>query len=58
METQYYESDLASEVYDCLFGNTNTQTITWDMDFPNAEVDHDQARIYLNDKFVIKIERI
>jgi hypothetical protein len=31
MENQYYESDLASEVYDCLFKNTNTQTITWDM---------------------------
>ena len=58
MSQNYYESDLADEVYDKLFDNTKNQTISWCGAFPDASVDNDQARIYLNDKFVIKIERI
>ncbi len=53
-----YESDLADDVYDILFKNTDNYTLNFVDAFPDAEVNREFAYIKLNDEFVIKIERI
>jgi len=53
-----YESDLMNEIYDKLFENEGHTDLDFCWGFPNAEVDKTNARIYLNDEFVIKIERL
>jgi SAM-dependent MidA family methyltransferase len=55
---KYFESDIANEVYDKLFENEGHADLDFCWGFPNAEVDTANARIYLNDEFVIKIERV
>ena len=50
--------ELADEVFDLLFENTNNQTINFLKQFPYAEVNRGFSYIKLNDEFVIKIERI
>ena len=58
MTSKYKESDIAGEVFDALFKNTNLQQLDFLRDFPSAELDCAFARIQLNDEFVIKVERI
>ena len=55
---KHYEGDIADDVYDVLFKNTENVTIDFLTEFPDAEVNREFAYIKLNDEFVIKIERI
>ena len=55
---RYFESDIANEVYDKLFNNTDRQTYDFIALFPDAEINNEFAYIKLNDEIVIKIERI
>ena len=55
---KYFESNLADEVYQKLFGNKFHQNIVWDMAFPEAELNHEFAYIKLNNEYVIKIEKV
>ena len=55
---KHYEGDIADEVYDVLFKNTENVTIDFLTEFPDAEVNREFSNIKLNDEFVIKIERI
>ncbi len=55
---KYNAADLADEVYDKLFNNTDNQTMDFCFEFVDAEVNRDFAYIKLNDEFIIKIERI
>ena len=54
----HYESDLIDEVYDVLFENMSQHNADFINRFPDAIVDRTFAQIILNDKFIIKIERI
>ena len=50
-----YEGDVMGDIYDKLFDNyTDVDFVN---DYPDAEVDYVNARIYLGD-FILKIERI
>jgi hypothetical protein len=53
-----YESDLADDVYDILFKNSDNYTLNFVEAFPEAEVNREFAFIKLNDEFVITIERV
>ena len=55
---RYFESDIANEVYDKIFNNTDRQTYDFIALFPDAEINNEFAYIKLNDEIVIKIERI
>ena len=55
---KYFESDIAEEVFDALFKNTNLQQLDFVKHFPYAEINREFSYIKLNDEFVIKIERI
>lgn len=54
----HYEADLIDEVYDVLFENISQHDADFANRYPDAKVDRVFAQIILNDKFVIKIERI
>jgi hypothetical protein len=60
-----YESDIADDVYDILFKNTQHKTIDFCGQFDRAYVDRTHAKIYLLDsatdgkpQFKITIERV
>lgn len=55
---QYFEGDIADDVYDHLFRNDCNNAIDFVREFPEAEVNREFAYIKLNDDFVIKIERL
>lgn len=55
---KYFESDIAEEVFDALFKNTNLQQLDFVRAFQYAELNREFAYIKLNDEFVIKVERI
>ena len=56
METNTH--DIADEVFDLLFENTNNQTLNFLKNFPYAEVNREFSFIKLNDEFVIRIEKV
>jgi hypothetical protein len=60
-----FESDIADDVYDILFKNTQYKTIDFCNQFDRAYVDRNNAKIYLLDsatdgkpQFKITIERV
>ena len=55
---EHFEGDIADDVYDILFQNTQFETMDFCEAFPDAEVNREFAYIKLNDEYVIKIERI
>lgn len=52
------EYDILDDVYDVLFGNKSAEEVAFSDIFKNVQVQKDFFQIMLNDKFVIKIERI
>jgi hypothetical protein len=58
-----YESDIADDIYDILFKNTQHKTIDFCSEFPASYVDCSRAAIYLGindgkELFKITIERV
>ena len=60
----HYESDIADDVYDVIFKNTQHPVIDFCQDFDRAYVDRDNAKIYLLSsghavkQYKITIERV